>query len=90
MSKNFKLGVPLGLAALFLGYLIYSSLSLSPINCEICVEFRGKVECRRASGPTLEDTIQTGVQNACSLITNGRDELIPCTSRQPQAVTCTE
>ena len=90
MSQPLKLALSIGLGVAFLVYLIYSSLGLNPITCEICVEFRGRVQCRSASGETNDEAIQTGIQNACSLITNGRDESISCTSRPPQSATCTE
>ncbi len=90
MSQTIKLALSIGLGVAFLAYLVYSSLGLNPITCEVCVEFRGRVDCRSASGESNEEAIQTGIQNACSLITNGRDESISCTSRPPQSATCTD
>ena len=90
MSQTFKLVLSIGTGVAFLAYLIYSSLGLNPITCKVCVEFKGRVECRNASGETNDEAIQTGVQNACSLITNGRNESISCTSQPPQIAECTE
>ena len=89
MSQTLKFRLSIGIAVAFLAYLVFSSLGRNPVKCEVCVEFRGRVECRNASGGTEEEAMQTGVQNACSLITSGRDELIACTSRFPQSITFT-
>lgn len=81
--------IPLVLGAGFLAYLVYSSLGLSPITCEVSVEFRGRTETRRASGVTREEATRTAVNNACTLITNGRDESMACGATEPVNVECT-
>jgi hypothetical protein len=88
MSKAFKIAFPLALALGFLAYLVYSSLGLGGVACEVCVEFAGRRECRTARGTTSAEATATAVGNACSLITSGRDELIPCTEAPPVSVQC--
>ena len=88
MSKSSKIAIPVLLGLVFLVYLIFSSASLNPVTCEVCVEFAGRMECRSASATTEEEAIQTGMSNACSLITSGRDELIPCTQAPPVSTAC--
>jgi hypothetical protein len=89
MPKPLKIAIPLLLGAGFLLYLVYSSLSLASVTCEVCVEFNGRTDCRTAAGTTLDEATQTAVSNACALISNGRDESIACTSSEPVTVMCT-
>ena len=88
MSKQLKIAIPVVLGALFVIYLIYSTVGLASVTCEVCVEFRGRMDCRTASGTSAEEATNTAVNNACALITNGRDESISCTSSPPQTVMC--
>ena len=90
MSKQIKVVIPLVLGVIFISYLVYSSLNLSPIICEVTVEFQGRTQTRQASGVTEEEATMTGINNACTLITNGRDEQIPCTAAEPVSVECLE
>jgi hypothetical protein len=88
MSKAFKIAFPLVLALGFLAYLVYSSLNLGGVSCEVCVEFAGRTACRTATGTTSVEATQTAQSNACSLVTSGRDELIPCTETSAESVQC--
>ena len=88
MSKPLKIAIPLILGAGFLAYLVYSSLGLASVTCEVCIRFNGQVDCRIASGTSADEATDTGRNNACALLTNGRDELIACTQTQPQSTMC--
>jgi uncharacterized membrane protein YfcA len=88
MSRTFKIAFPLALALGFLVYLVYSSLGLGGVSCEVCVEFAGRSECRTATATNAADATATAVSNACSLVTSGRDELIPCLESPPISVQC--
>jgi hypothetical protein len=90
MSKQITVVIPIVLGVIFLGYLVYSSMSLSPITCAVTVEFRGRTETRQASGVTEDEATTTGINNACTLITNGRDESMACTAAPPVRVECAE
>ena len=88
MSKILSIVIPLLLAAGFLIYLVYASLGLDPYSCEVCVEYDGRTQCRRASATTEEDAIRSAGDNASSLITSGRDELMACSGAPPVSVAC--
>ena len=88
MSKAFKIAFPVALAVGLLAWLVYSSLNLGGVSCEVCVEVAGRVACRTATGTTNVAATQTAQANACSLVTSGRDELIPCTETPPESVQC--
>ena len=43
-----------GLAALlvFMGFVVYRSLHLGGVRCEVCIDFRGRSQCRTVEGGT--------------------------------------
>ncbi len=88
MSKPLKVAIPLLLGAGFLAYLVYSSMALASVTCEVCVVFNGRMDCRVASGTTADEATDTGRNNACALLTNGRDELISCTTSPSESAMC--
>ncbi len=85
MSAPSKLLVLLGVA-LFVGYLLYSSLSLRKFSCEVCVEFRGQTVCRTAAGATQEEAQRTAVELACAVLSSGRTESMRCNETPPKSV----
>ena len=90
MSKQLTFVIPIVGGLIFISYLVYSSLSLSPITCEVTMEFNGRTETRQASGVTEQEATTTAINNACTLITNGRDESMACGADQPVRVECSE
>ena len=90
MSKRIKALIPLVLGAAFLAYLVVSSMQLSPVTCEVTMDFRGRTETRQASGQTTDEATMTATNNACALIANGRDESILCGQTPPASVECEE
>jgi hypothetical protein len=90
MSKSKKLLILVGLAAI-VGYIVYSTLELRGIKCEVCMEFRERTACRTAWGTTREEAAQSATNNACALIASGREDSIRCNQMTPpQSVSCTE
>ncbi len=88
MSKTVKVVITLVAGVVFVTYLVYSSLNLDQATCEVCMEFGGRVDCRTASGTSDEEATQTAINNACALLTSGRDASIACSRTPPQSVTC--
>jgi acetyl esterase/lipase len=62
MTTNAKL--LLGLAVvLLIGGLFYFSISESAVSCEVCIEFRGGTECRKASGKDADEALARNLSN---------------------------
>lgn len=82
--------IVLGVVAttLFLGALIYGSLTVVQAECELCVEFNGLRECRRGSGTTAEEARQAAQRAACAVMAQGMDATIACQNRQPEVRWC--
>jgi hypothetical protein len=68
--------------------LVYGSLSVIQVECELCVTFRGQTLCRRGSGATDEDARRAAQQAACALLASGMDESIACQNTPPTNIQC--
>ncbi len=71
-----------------LGFIIWSSMGVATVSCEVCIDFKGRQACRTARGPTRDEAIVTARDNACAQIVNGRTENILCGGSQPKTMTC--
>ena len=73
---------------IFLGYLVYGSMRVVQAECELCVEFGGRIECRTGSGENEEDARAAAQRAACAVMAIGMNESIACQNRRPQNVRC--
>ena len=88
MTTNAKRAlVAIGLA-LAVGYMIYTSTTRGGVSCEVCVEFRGSTDCRKATGKDREEAEQAAASTACGLISGGVADGIACRNTTPKSVTC--
>ena len=87
MSKTAKLLIAAGFVAL-LGFIIYSTMGLAKINCEICVEFHSRTWCASAAGTTQDEAVKSAVSVACSDLAAGRTENIACEATRPKTMSC--
>ena len=85
MNKTTKVLIGLG-CALFLGYVIYSSMGLDQYRCEVCMEFRGHTACASAAGATREEAQRTAGDTACAKISSGVTDSIACSQSTPKSV----
>jgi hypothetical protein len=88
MSTNAKralIGVGLVLAIV---YMIYLTSSGGGVSCEVCVEFRGATECRKATDQDEESATMAAASTACGLISGGVTDGIACRNTTPKSVTC--
>jgi hypothetical protein len=88
MRKKTKVLATLGFI-LFLAYIVYSSMGLSKVSCEVCINFGGRGECRTAQGATAEEAQRTATTVACTLLTSGMTESIACGNTRPVKLMCT-
>lgn len=88
MSKNTKRGLVGAGLALALGYMVYLTTSGSGVSCEVCVEFRGATECRKATGTDREEAETAAASTACGLLSGGVTDGIACRNTTPKSVTC--
>jgi len=77
-------------AVLVVGVLLYTSLRIEQVTCEVCVEFNGRTQCRIASGANKEGTVQTAHDNACAFLVGSKTEGFLCGQARPTKVSCQE
>jgi len=88
MGNLSKIGlIVVGAIALF-GYLTYITMSSTAVSCEVCVEFRGATECRRATGKDRQEAELAAASTACGLISGGVTDGIACRNTTPKSVSC--
>ena len=86
ISKTVILGILF--AAFVLGVIIYLTLGLRQVECEVCVDIDGRPNCKTVKGENQQDAVQTAKDNACAEISHGRDETIRCSQSPPTRIQC--
>ncbi len=88
MSQNVKRGLVAVGVALALGYMIYLTMSANEVTCEVCIEFRGETDCRKATGKDRLEAETAAASTACGLISGGVTDGIACRNTTPKSVSC--
>jgi len=87
MSKTTKIVIGAGFVAL-LGFIMYSTMGLAKVYCEVCVQFHGRTMCSSAAGTTQSEAVKSAVSVACSDLAAGRTENIACEATLPKTMSC--
>ena len=88
MSKTAKVLLTVAALAALLGTFTYLTMSPNEVTCEVCMEFRGNTECRKATAKNREEAEVAAASTACSLISGGVTDGMACRSATPQKVSC--
>ena len=88
MRSGTKLAVILGML-LFMGYVVYGTVTRTQVSCEVCLEFDGEMVCRRGAGTTQEEAQLSAQESACGGNAMGMSESIACRNRTPDRLQCT-
>jgi hypothetical protein len=73
---------------LLVGYVIYSSMTLAEVSCEVCVEFQGRRECRSAAASDAVAAERAAADLACVFLAAGMTDSIACGNTPPASVKC--
>jgi hypothetical protein len=86
--KRSKTPVVLGITFVVavLVVLAYSSMNLKKHRVEVCMAYKGRTECRIASGTSQEFALRTATSNACALLAAGVTETRSCETTEPKSV----
>jgi len=76
-----------GLGAI-VGVVVYTSLEVGTVRCEVCMQFQGRESCRAVDGATRDQAHQAAVNNACALISSGVTDSMACERSTPTRETC--
>jgi hypothetical protein len=63
---------------------VWSSLRIGGVRCELCVDFNGRRACRSVDGATEQEALAAARTNACALVASGVTETMAC-ERTPAA-----
>jgi hypothetical protein len=74
----------LGIVAL----LAASSMTASGHQCEVCVEYRGRSQCRTVAAATIELARDGAMNNACAFISGGVTDSMACQRQKPTREQC--
>jgi hypothetical protein len=83
-----RIVVGLALAAAFFAALVISLRNQAQVECEVCIEFRGRSECRTNLAVDRDRAVLEATANACALLAGGVTDGIQCSSTPPRSVQC--
>ena len=87
MSKTTKILIGAGFVALLV-FIMYSTMGLAKVTCEVCVEFHGRTMCSSAAGTNKNEAVKSAIDVACSDLAAGRTENIACEATMPKTMSC--
>lgn len=82
------IGAALGLA--FIAAVIWSAFEATQIQCEICVEYKGRSACSTAQAADVSQAEMQALAGACSQVTGGVTETLECDRIPPTGRRCSE
>ncbi len=82
------IGVAIGAA--FVTAVIWSAISETHVECEICVEYKGRTACSIARAADLLQAESQAHSSACSQVTGGVTETLECDRIGSTVRHCTE
>lgn len=74
----------------FVALIVYGTLQIPTVECEVCITFRGRSECRTVGGASSNEARAAAVTNACALISSGVTDTLACERTPPSKVQCYE
>ena len=75
---------------LLIGFIVYSSLHVAGVRCEVCIDFQGRSACRADDGATESDALSGARTNTCAQLASGVTETMACERTVPSRTDCKE
>ena len=79
----------LGTLVGLIGFVVWSSLNVGGVRCEVCVEFAGRQACRAVDGDSDKDTLAAARTNACAQVASGVTDSMACERAPARKSSCT-
>lgn len=73
---------------LLIGFIVYSSLNVAGVRCEVCIDFEGRSACRAVDGATDDDAMQAARTNTCAQLASGVTQTMACERTVPTRADC--
>ena len=78
------------LGAAFLLALVWTTLSQTGVECEVCLAYRGQTVCRTVAAADAEAATQQAVSTACAILSHGVTQGLECHRTPPSSLRCSE
>lgn len=80
----------IGLAVLAAGAgMLYAvTLSMTGVECEVCVQAEGGSLCRTVAAASRDAAAGTAISNACAVVGRNVTERVACERREPLSLVC--
>lgn len=85
-----RTAISVTIGALFVAAVIWSALAQSTVQCEICVDYKGRSACSTAAAADRAQAEMQAQSGACAQVTGGVTETLECADIQPTVLRCTE
>ena len=86
LSKLLRAGLMVLIIAVPTTWLTWNIILTDTLQCTVCMEYRGKSQCRTATGPDAEQCIRTATDNACAFLSSGMTDSMACGRTRPVSV----
>jgi hypothetical protein len=87
MNGPVKILLVLGLF-LAIGYVMYDHVASAQTSCEVCLDIRGEIVCRRGIGATEAEALRAAQESSCGGNTRNMSEAILCLNATPVSTRC--
>ena len=74
--------------ALFAGMLCYGVRQQARVECDVCITFKGRIECRVGQGDSEESAIASANTAACTVLGSGVTDAMQCGATRPTSARC--
>ena len=71
-----------------IGFVVYSSLRVGGVRCEVCIDFGGRQACRAVDANSESEARTAAVNNACALLASGVTQVMACERTPPTRAEC--
>ena len=68
----------LGVLVALVTIVVYGSLTIGGIRCEVCIVFNGRRACRAVDGASEEEALMAARTNTCAQLAAGVTETMAC------------
>jgi hypothetical protein len=71
-----------------IGFVVWSSLHVGLVRCEVCIDFAGRQACRSVDASTRSEAHASAVNNACAFLASGVTQVMACERTPPTREHC--
>ncbi len=82
--------VGIGLGVLFVAMMVWTTMSQTSAECEVCMTHEGFTECSTARAATQDEAVAQARSSACSVLSSGVTSVMTCGRLAPDRISCTD